>query len=251
MGENSYLHDVIDSVSQAPTLTILNAPTKAPLALPQGSLMEQLLGHRSGGTLKNQPLQFANAASGGRVAGIATAMAAASMTDTTANWVTNVPAPHNTQNGKGVFAHGGTLPGATAFQFDTVSATADQALTLTANWQTTPTGAGWDYFLVPLADLGTVTAETTTTLTDSTKAWVVNCWMGFFVAVGTAINRILSNTATVLTVESVFLVTPSNGNAYGILMPWQMNYSDYQRGHSRGIGQWGGFGGDGSNTSDV
>jgi hypothetical protein len=119
------------------------------------------------------------------------------------------------------------------------------------NWQPSNPSVGDDYFLFWPADSGSATAGTASTLTDGAKVWTVNCWMGFFVCVNNSFNRILSNTATVLTVEGTFLTNPAATHAYGIVSPLVPNYSDLQRGHSRGIGQWGGFGSDGSNTNDL
>ena len=70
-------------------------------------------------------------------------------------------------------------------------------------------------------------APTATTLTDSTKSWTTNQWTGHMVAVGTVFGVVLSNTATVLTVDMWHAsdgaatenvgTTPSNGATYNIL----------------------------------
>jgi hypothetical protein len=213
--------------------------------------MEQILGHRSGGVLVRSPLQFANAALGGRVAGLVTAIAATTLTDANANWVTNVPAGHSLQDGKLVSVHSAGAPTVQRFNVVAAAGTANTVLTMIQAWTPSNPSVGDDYFIQAAAESGSATGGTASTLTDSTKAWTVNCWMGFFVCVNNSFNRILSNTATVLTVEGVFNTNPAASHAYAIVMPLVGNYSDLQRGHSRGIGQWGGFGGDGSNSNDV
>ena len=64
-------------------------------------------------------------------------------------------------------------------------------------------------------DAGTATATSATTLTDGTKAWVVNQWANktaFIIGTGGAITKLLvtSNTATVLTGAAWTNGTPGN-----------------------------------------
>ena len=66
---------------------------------------------------------------------------------------------------------------------------------------------------------GTVTSSTTTTLTDSSKAWTPNQWVGAVVTVtlkkGTTTGKVTSNTATILTLSAGWSNgTPVKGNAY-------------------------------------
>ncbi len=71
-------------------------------------------------------------------------------------------------------------------------------------------------------DTGIVTSAAATTLTDSGKAWGVNAWADFDVMLidGTGRGqwrRIISNTATVLTLESAWTLTPGGGAKYTIM----------------------------------
>ena len=60
----------------------------------------------------------------------------------------------------------------------------------------------------PAGEQGTATGITATTLTDSGKAWATNVWAGKQVVIGSVIGTVISNTATVLTVDR--WATPSN-----------------------------------------
>jgi len=77
--------------------------------------------------------------------------------------------------------------------------------------------APWDPFILAsrVADSGTATAGSTTTLVDTTKSWTVNRWTNAFVRItdgphpGTNANigaarRVISNTANTLTVSPAF-----------------------------------------------
>ncbi|MDP3297575.1 MAG: molybdopterin-dependent oxidoreductase [Thermodesulfovibrionia bacterium] len=70
-------------------------------------------------------------------------------------------------------------------------------------------------------DNGTATGGTTTTLTDTSKAWTANAWAKAWVimtsgaAVGEA-RYILSNTATTLTVAKAFSAAPAASDTYDI-----------------------------------
>ena len=77
-------------------------------------------------------------------------------------------------------------------------------------------------------DHGIATANTTTTLTDSTKSWATNAWAGpigegreYFVGIvsgtGFGQNRMVnSNTGTVLTLQSAWTTTPDTTSRYEI-----------------------------------
>lgn len=73
-----------------------------------------------------------------------------------------------------------------------------------------------------VGDSGTVTAGTTSTLTDSSKAWTVNQWAGYwcFIRFGTGageVRQITSNTATALTFYApVLAAAPTAGQLYRI-----------------------------------
>ena len=67
-----------------------------------------------------------------------------------------------------------------------------------------------------------ITGATSTTITDSSKSWTTNQWLGYniFIASGNGINqkaKVLSNTATTITITEPFLVTPSVGDYAGII----------------------------------
>jgi hypothetical protein len=68
----------------------------------------------------------------------------------------------------------------------------------------TNTGADWqsDAMGQVLGDKGTSTATSATSLTDTGKAWTVNQWVGHWVTAGNVAGRVVSNTATVLTVDA-------------------------------------------------
>lgn len=57
-------------------------------------------------------------------------------------------------------------------------------------------------------DTGTSTGATATTLTDTGKSWTTNAWAGHMVSTGGVYGVVLSNTATVLTVDRWY--TPSS-----------------------------------------
>ena len=66
---------------------------------------------------------------------------------------------------------------------------------------------------------GTATAGAASTLTDSTKAWTVNGWDGYYVTIisGTGIGQtreVASNTATILTTTAVWIINPDNTSKY-------------------------------------
>jgi hypothetical protein len=69
-------------------------------------------------------------------------------------------------------------------------------------------------------------APTATTMTDGTKSWTTNQWAGYTVVCGSVYGIVLSNTATVLTVDQWYAAatpggaagaTPANGATYAIL----------------------------------
>lgn len=71
-----------------------------------------------------------------------------------------------------------------------------------------------------LYDTGSATSGSTTTLTDTTKAWTVDYWKGYFCNIidGTGegqLVKILSNTSTVLTFETA-IIAPAASSIYEI-----------------------------------
>ena len=69
----------------------------------------------------------------------------------------------------------------------------------------------------------TITGATSTTIIDSSKSWTTDEWLGYnvYIATGDGKNqkaKILSNTATELTITEPFLVTPDVDDLVGIIM---------------------------------
>jgi hypothetical protein len=69
-------------------------------------------------------------------------------------------------------------------------------------------------------DGGTVSAETANTITDNSKTWTTNQWIGATVTVtekhATVIGTVTGNTPTKITVTPNWSTIPSNGNAYTV-----------------------------------
>lgn len=62
-------------------------------------------------------------------------------------------------------------------------------------------------------DTGTSTGATATTLTDAGKAWATNAWIGRMVSTGGVYGIVLSNTATVLTIDRWYTPSTPGGSA--------------------------------------
>lgn len=245
-GENAALHDWVDTVRVGEGATGARAK-------PMGSLMEQLLGHKSGQG-KNANAEYdsgvlflspaAAAAGVYTLGGVSSAMAAATLTDALQTWPVNQWSSVSTfGQAFGVFAGN---------QFNVIASNTATVLTLKSNWSTTP-GATTGYFLAALADQnqgGTVTyaAGPANALVDTAKAWAVNQWRGYWVAVvglstGTSeVRQIVSNTATQLTLDKAWGNTPTANTAYGILLPTPQGWVEVQHGTggTTGINQQGG-----------
>jgi hypothetical protein len=93
----------------------------------------------------------------------------------------------------------------------------------TLTWSTAGTAPdATSRFLILGFDAGTATAAgTSTTLTDSTKAWTTNRWANYVVRIlhGTGIGQtrvIASNTATALTVQNAWTTTPDTTSVFAI-----------------------------------
>jgi hypothetical protein len=218
-GENSALHVWVDNTSEDPREVVVAAP-----AVPMGSFMEMLLGHRSGGVVKPAAAQ----APGSRIGGVSTATAAATLTDTGQAW------PANSQNNKGCFALGGVV----AQQYNLVLSHTVTVLTMKSNWVTQPTSPATYQLLTP-AEQGqgatvSYAAGPANALVDTGKAWIVNQWRGLWVAVAGELRLIVSNTATQLTLDRAWGTTPGAQQAYGILNALFMDWNMTQRGDSAG-----------------
>jgi len=75
---------------------------------------------------------------------------------------------------------------------------------------------------IPTIDSGTASAGGATTLTDSSQAWTVNAYANKVVKItaGTGVGQvrgIASNTATILTVDAAWSVTPDITSTYEVL----------------------------------
>jgi hypothetical protein len=99
---------------------------------------------------------------------------------------------------------------------NTVASNTDDTLTMSANWNPTPSPGN--------AYVVSTIGYTSNTLVDTSKTWVTNQWAGAIVSVTlssskTETNTIVSNTAHTLTMSSNWGTTPSPGDAYSIVAP--------------------------------
>lgn len=223
-GENHALHAWVDTAR-------VGEGAVGVRAIPMGSLMEALLGHKSGQG-KNTSAEYdsgvlflspaAAAAGVYTLGGTSTGTAAGTLTDTNQTW------PVNLWTAFGIISPTGS-------QFNVIASNTATVLTMKSNWGATP-GAASLYAIVALADQnqgGTVTYGAAT-LTDTAKAWAVNQWRGYWLmAVGNTTSdlvQIASNTATVLTLNRNWSPQPAANVAYGILLPAPVSYIEAQRG---------------------
>ena len=214
-GENSRLHIIIDNTSEQPNRASVGATMPAPDPIPDGSFMEMLLGHRSGGV--NKPAPFLDLGSQRFGRGGTVTYAAATLTDTNQAFVVNFFASPNVNGEDFVVIVTDATGGG---QYNVVTSNTATVLTMKSNWQTTP-GAGAPYVILGCAEQnagGTVTyvAGPVNALVDTAKAWVVNQWRGRWVMVGNQLRLIVSNTATQLTLDAAWSATPAAGQAYAI-----------------------------------
>ena len=99
---------------------------------------------------------------------------------------------------------------------NTVASNTDNTLTMSANWNPTPSPGN--------AYVVSTIGYTSKTLVDTSKTWVTNQWAGAIVTVTlssskTETNTVVSNTAHTLTMSSNWGTTPSPGDAYSIVAP--------------------------------
>lgn len=141
------------------------------------------------------------------VRSIATAGTTTTLTDSTANWVTNEWV------GRWLFISSGTGEG----QLRKISANTQTQLT----WVTVGTApTTTSRYTIEGLDAGIATAGSATTLTDSTQAWTVNQWRNQMVYIVSGTGRgqfalIASNTATALTLVKAW-TSPSFYMAAGV-----------------------------------
>jgi len=113
-----------------------------------------------------------------------------------------------------VFVYSGTAAG----QIRQIASNTGTTLT----WSTAGTAPDTtSRYLILGFDAGTATAGTSTTLTDSTKSWTTNRWANYAVRIlhGTGVGQvrvIASNTATALTVQNAWSVTPDTTSVFAI-----------------------------------
>jgi hypothetical protein len=113
-----------------------------------------------------------------------------------------------------VFVYSGTAAG----QIRQIASNTGTTLT----WSTAGTAPDTtSRYLILGFDAGTATAGTSTTLTDSTKSWTTNRWTNYAVRIlrGTGVGQvrvIASNTATALTVQNAWSVTPDTTSVFAI-----------------------------------
>ena len=113
-----------------------------------------------------------------------------------------------------VFIHSGTGAG----QIRQIASNTGNTLT----WGTAGTAPDTtSRYMVLGFDAGTATGGTSTTLTDSTKSWATNRWANYVVRIlhgtGRGQTRIISsNTATALTVQNAWGVTPDDTSVFAI-----------------------------------
>jgi cysteine-rich repeat protein len=103
---------------------------------------------------------------------------------------------------------------------DTAGAAETGTATATSSTSLTDTTKAWN---VTVQESGTATAATATTLENSTKAWNANSWLNFFVRITSGTGqgqerRIASNTATTLTVADEWATIPDTTSAYEIIV---------------------------------
>lgn len=97
---------------------------------------------------------------------------------------------------------------------------------------------------VTTSDSGTASAGAASTLTDSSKSWTTNVYVGRFVRITTIaaspngkidVRRITSNTGTVLTVSPNWTTNPGSGDTYEIIRACVHTYEMSENLHSEPI----------------
>lgn len=92
----------------------------------------------------------------------------------------------------------------------------------------------WDEGIEGIGATGTASeAPTGVTLTDSAAKWPTNLYAGGWVIAGTSWAKVVSNTATALTVDAWRGGTPANGAAYTV---WVPHWRDNPHAHNPGQG---------------
>jgi hypothetical protein len=144
---------------------------------------------------------LANNANGGAISGTATTLVDSGRTAN--NGLKFDAASYGSLVNDYVLITAGTDSG----DFRKITGVTTPATLTVAAWTTTP-GPTSVYSVVNFA--GTITAgASTTTFTDSAAGWTVNQWAGYTATQGANTGKIVSNTATVLTVSPAMAGTPA------------------------------------------
>ena len=144
---------------------------------------------------------LASNANGGTISGTATTLVDSGRT--AGNGLSFLATSYGSLVNDFVLITGGTDSG----DFRKITAGTTATTLNVAAWTTTPDATSL-YSVVNYA--GTITAgASTTTFTDSAAAWTVNQWAGYTATQGANTGKIVSNTATVLTVSPAMAGTPA------------------------------------------
>jgi hypothetical protein len=148
--------------------------------------------------------------------GTASSATSTTLADSTATWSSDQWAGREVR----------VLSGPGAGQFRTVTSNTGTALTVSPAWTTAPTSTSTYAILRAEAvagssSAGQASAGATTTLTDSSKAWVANQWNDFEVRIlsGTGagqVRTVASNSSTALTVSPAWATAPNNTSYYAL-----------------------------------
>jgi len=223
-GENANLHIWVDNTAEQPRAGSVAGGAPQAAAIPSGSFMEMLLGHRSGGV--NKPAPFLSVGSTRYGSGGAVTYAAGTFTDTNQNWVTNQFGAAGAGEAYGVMTDSG--------QYNVVSSNTATVATNKSNWASTP-GAGAGYVILGVAEQNqgatvSYAAGPANALVDTGKTWIVNQWRGRWVYVANQVRQVVSNTATQLTLDAAWSATPAAQQAYFIADPFPSSWLEAQRG---------------------
>lgn len=88
-------------------------------------------------------------------------------------------------------------------------------------WPAAANGAAWDETL-------TQTSNSSTSITDSSKAWTTHQWQGYIVvaltgALAGTTNNLQNNSGSTISMSGNALSTAANGDTFGIFRPWTVD----------------------------
>lgn len=144
--------------------------------------------------------------------GTATSTGTTTLTDSGASF----PTSGNGLKGGTLAITGGTDSGDNRIIFSNTSTT----ITIVGAWQTTPDTTS-TYTATTSICNGLATSATTSTITDSNQSWLTNALVGKAISItsGTDVSdaaSIVSNTATTITIQGTWLLTPDTTSTYQI-----------------------------------